>query len=102
MNFRFVPGARLDLNELVDWYEAQYPGPGARFATAFDATLHGILTCPHAHGRVTRAPRRREVREAMVPPFQVLLTPELTAGEVVILSVTHARSARGPWRRWLP
>lgn len=102
MNFRFAPGARLDLFDLVDWYEAQTAGTGARLATAFDATLQRVLAHPHGYGRVARAPRAREVRQARVTSFLVVMTYEVTATDVVILSVTHARSVRQPWRRRLP
>src|SRR5687768_12240790 len=102
MNFRFTPGCRLDLFDLQDWYDTQLPGLGARFATGFDNTLRRVLANPRLYGRVSRAPRNREVRVAPVHPFLALMTYELTATEVVILSVTHARSVHQPWRRRLP
>ena len=55
MNFRFAPGARLDLFDLVDWYAAQTVGAGADLATAFDDTLQTVLTHPRMYGRVPRA-----------------------------------------------
>jgi hypothetical protein len=42
------------------------------------------------------------VRVARVGRFLVLMTYEVAATEVIILSVTHARSARQTWRRRLP
>jgi hypothetical protein len=38
MNFRFAPGARFDLFDLVDWYEAQTAGAGARLTTRSEAS----------------------------------------------------------------
>jgi plasmid stabilization system protein ParE len=102
MNFRFAPGARFDLFDLVDWYEAKHTGSGTRFATAFDDTLNSILAQPQMYGRINRAPRGREVGVARVGQYLVLLTYEVTATEVIILSVTHARSNLNPWRRRLP
>ena len=102
MNFRFAPGARLDLFDLVDWYEAQTAGAGTRLTTEFNNTLQRVLAQPHSYGRIPRAPRGREVRQVQVRPFQVIMTYEVTATEVIILSVTHARSVRRPWRQRLP
>jgi plasmid stabilization system protein ParE len=102
MNFRFAPGAQLDLFDLVDWYDAQHAGSGTRFAAAFQALIVQLLANPRAYGRVARAPRNREVREAPVPGFLVVVTYEVTTTEVIILAVTHARAARRPWRRRLP
>ena len=102
MNFRFAPGARFDLFDLVDWNDAQTAGAGTRLATEFDNTLRRVLAGPRGYGRVNRAPRGREIRVAPVRRFLVRMTYEVTATEVVILSVTHARSVRQPWRRRLP
>lgn len=102
MNFRFAPGARLDLYDLVDWYDVQLPGLGSRLAIQFDVLLRRVLGNPHLYGRVARGPRRRDVRVAPVRPFLVLMTYEVTATEVIILSITHARSIRQPWRKRLP
>jgi plasmid stabilization system protein ParE len=102
MNFRFAPGARGDLFDLADWYEAQTTGAGVRLAAAFDDTLRRVLVNPRMYGRVARAPRGHDVRVARVGRFLVLMTYEVAATEVIILSVTHARSARRTWRRRLP
>jgi plasmid stabilization system protein ParE len=102
MNYRFAPGARFDLFDLVDWYEAQVAGVGARFATAFDDTLQLVLANPRIFGRVNRAPGGREVRVGRISRFLVLMIYEVTATEVIVLSITHARSVRQPWRRRLP
>lgn len=86
----------------MDWYEAQTTGAGTRLAAEFNDTLQRVLAQPHGYGRVPRAPRGREVRQVQVRPFQVITTYEVTATEVIIQSVTHARSVRRPWRGRLP
>ena len=102
MNYRFAPGARMDVFDLVDWYDQQNPGSGVSFHTAFEAALQRILAQPRAYGRVARAPAGREVREALVRGYLVIITFEVTATDLVILAVTHARSFRRPWRQRLP
>jgi hypothetical protein len=64
--------------------------------------VQSLATHPRIYGRVARAPRGREIRQTRVPRFHALITYEVTATEVIILSVTPARSTRQPWRRRLP
>ncbi|MBA4189923.1 MAG: hypothetical protein C0467_18215 [Planctomycetaceae bacterium] len=87
--------------DLVDWYDQLNAGSGDTFFAAFEAALQRILVQPRGYGRVSRAPTGREVREALIRGYLVLITFEVTATEVVILSVTHARAARRPWRQRL-
>ena len=101
MRHRFLPQALQDLLDLAQWYESQSPGSGDRVNDAVEARAAVVASQPRTHGRVACAPRGREVRVAVVRPFLVLLTYEVTATEVLILSVTHARSVRQPWRRRL-
>jgi hypothetical protein len=54
MNFRFAPGARLDLFDLMDWHEARTPGAGARLTTAFADTQRVVLANPRMFGRAGR------------------------------------------------
>lgn len=102
MNFRFAPGARFDVFDLMDWYDAQSAGLGDDFHDEFEAAVRRICQHPRAHGRVPTAPRGREIRHALTHRFLVIVTYLLTPGEIVILSVQHARSVRRTWRRRLP
>ncbi|MBP3954514.1 type II toxin-antitoxin system RelE/ParE family toxin [Gemmata sp. G18] len=101
MRYRFLALALLDLLDLADFYEDRQPGLGGRVTDAVEARARDIGAQPHAAARV-RAPRNREIRACLVNPYLVTITYEVTATEVVILSVPHARSARRPWRRRLP
>ncbi|MCI0700138.1 MAG: type II toxin-antitoxin system RelE/ParE family toxin [Planctomycetia bacterium] len=102
MNHRFLAEAFQDLRDMADWYEAQSPGLGDQFTDAAEAHAQNLAAQPRLYGRVPRAPSGREIRETLVPRFLVRMVYEVTATEVVILSVTHARSRRQPWRRRLP
>lgn len=102
MNYRFAPGARADVFDLVDWFDQVSPGSGDAFYLAFEAALQRLLAQPRAYGRVHRAPAGREVREALVYGYLVIVTFEVRPSEVVLLSIVHARSIRRPWRQRMP
>jgi plasmid stabilization system protein ParE len=101
MKHRFISQALFDLLSLADWYEAQSAGLGDRFTNEAEAHAARLASQPRLYGRAPRAPRGREIRQTRVPRFLVLMAYEVLSTEVVILSVTHARSVRQPWRRRL-
>jgi plasmid stabilization system protein ParE len=98
VNVRLLGAALAEAIEAADWYDQQTPGLGVRFPAALDTLVAILTTHPRVYGRVRRAPAGREVREAMIPGFLYTAVYEVTATELVILSVTHARSRRRPWR----
>jgi hypothetical protein len=99
MTFRIKPEARIDQSDLADWFEARRPGLGSQVAAALTDLYRTLTAQPRLYGRVNRAPRGREIRVGMPKRFSILVHYEVTATEVVILSVVHARSIRRPWRR---
>jgi len=101
MPYRFQTLAQFDYFDLLDWYDAIQAGLGDDFADDFEAFLNGIRGMPRTGTRVSRPPRGREVRYGMTRRFVAIVYYEVTATEVVILSVQHYRSNRRPWRRRL-
>jgi hypothetical protein len=102
MKHRFISEAYIDLLNLADLYEARLAGLGDRLTNEAEGHAVRMANQPRLYGRVPRAPRGREIRQTLLPSFLVVMTYEVLATEVVILSVTHARSVRRPWRRRLP
>jgi plasmid stabilization system protein ParE len=102
VNVRLLAAAQIDVLDAADEYDQQSPGAGDRFITAVDDMVARLTTHPRMYGRIARAPRRHEIRQARIRGFLYVAVYLVTATEVVILSVTHARSARNPWRRRLP
>lgn len=102
MKVRLLGAAQVEVIDAGDAYEQQSPGVGDQFLAAVDTLVARLTRHPRLYGRVSRAPRGHEIREARVPGFLFVAVYEVTATEVVILSVTHARSVRQPWRRRLP
>ena len=101
MNVRFLLEALLDVQYIAAWYDRQQPGLGDRFADAVEQFAADRTTQPRLYGRVARAPAGREVREGMLQGFLFRVAYEVTATEVVILSVVHARRRTAAWRQRL-
>jgi plasmid stabilization system protein ParE len=102
MNVRLLGAAWSDAFDVAEWYDQQSSGTGDRFLAAIDQLVDDLARHPRLYGRVNRPPRGREIRQAPVPGFQYLATYEIIGNEVVVLSVTHGRSRRQPWRQRLP
>jgi plasmid stabilization system protein ParE len=102
VNVRILGPAQAEVIDAADAYDQQSPGTGARFFQAVDDLVARLTTQPRMYGRVPRAPRGHAVRRALLPGFLYTAVYLVTATEVIILSVTHARSIRQPWRRRLP
>ena len=102
MNVRLLGAAQVEVIDAADDYDQQSNGVGDRFLAAVDALVARLTTHPRLYGKVPRAPRGHEIRQARIPGFLYGSTYEVTATELIILSVTHARSVRQPWRRRFP
>lgn len=102
MNVRLLVSARLDSFDIAEWYENRQTGLGDRFLRSLQDLVDNLAIHPRLHGRVTRSPKGREIRQARVSGFSIVATYEVTASEAVILSIVHARSIRQPWRKRLP
>ncbi len=101
MNPRLLPGAADDIADIVDWLDQQPLQLGTRFRAALNTLVNRLCQQPRMYGRVRRAPRVREVRVAPMRRFSHVVHYEVTATEIVILSVVHARRRAAPWRHRL-
>src|SRR5262245_13868406 len=99
MTYRIKSEARIDQTDLADWFEARLTGLGNEITDALTNLYRTLAIQPRLYGRVYRAPKGREIRVGMPKRFPILGHYEVTASEVVILSVVHARSINRPWRR---
>ena len=96
MNFRYLPAARLDVIDLATFYNARSNGLGGRFVLDLAASITLLLRTPRIGSRAYRPPRGREVRYGFTRRFRAVVYYEVTATEIVILSVGHPRSNRRP------
>ena len=92
----------MDAIDLADWYDQQTPGLGAAFFKAVDDLIAALSAHPRLYGRISDAPRGREVRLGLLPGFPIVFVYVVRPNEVVVVSLSHARSSRRPWRQRLP
>lgn len=93
--------AESDIVEMADFFDRQFENGGAYFLERLTALYLRLLDQPRLYQQASRCPRGREVRVGRAKPFEVIAFYEVTATEIVILSVVHARSRRWPWRQRL-
>jgi plasmid stabilization system protein ParE len=99
MTYRYAAGSRAELLVLADWFEARRPGAGDAFATDMEGLIQRLLVFPRMYAREPRSPRGREFRIGLTSSYPAVVMYEVTPTEIIILSVTHARAKRRPWRR---
>ena len=95
---RFLLDALEVLRLLAEWYDLQSVGLGDRLTDRVEEFVQARLATPRVCARVARSPRGREIRVGLTRRFPVLIHYEVTAMEIVVLSVVHARSRSRPWR----
>ena len=88
----YLPGARLDFEESVAWYEEQETGVGARFHAAIELTERQIVRNPSL-GTL----RRRNTRKRRVPGFPHSLVYRDEAKHIAIIAVAHPKREEGYW-----
>jgi plasmid stabilization system protein ParE len=98
VNVRLLGAAQADATDAEDWYEQQANGLGSRFRAAVDDFVADLSRLPRRHARVPRGPAGREIRRGLLAVFPLVVVYDVSATEVVILAITHARAARQPWR----
>jgi plasmid stabilization system protein ParE len=92
--------AELDIDDAAAWLESINPGSGQQFAAAAQQMVNRLCATPRLYERVRRSPRGREVRQGLIPGgSNFVMTYEVTATEIVVWSVGHARQWSQPWRR---
>lgn len=102
MSYRYTAGPNADLFRLADFFEARAVGLGDDFTAEVAVALARIVAHPQAFRPVSPGARGHEVRELKVDRFPVVITYAVVGPEVEILSITHARARRRPWRSRLP
>jgi hypothetical protein len=93
VNLIVKPAARWDVIKASAFYEMRQAGLGAEFEDEVETVWRTIAAQPRLFGRASPPRRVREVRLALVHRFPY----EVRGADVVVLSVTHARTRRRTW-----
>jgi plasmid stabilization system protein ParE len=101
MNFRILPAALADAYDVADGLESEQTGYGVAFTDLFTTATADIRANPRLYPRTGDGPRRPETREYYIARFRQRVIYAVTATEIVILAVVHARRRPRSWVRRL-
>ena len=91
--YRYLPGAREDLNKAAAFYEASVPGLGDAFLDDVERAIDDIRENPRIGAPIGRAFRRAVLRRF---PFTIVYAER--GDEIVIVAIAHDRRRPGYWR----
>ena len=91
--YRYLPGAREDLNKAAAFYEASVPGLGDAFLDDVERAIDHIRENPRIGAPIGRAFRRAVLRRF---PFTVVYAER--GDEIVIVAIAHDRRRPEYWR----
>ena len=101
MIINFHGEAHADIFKALIRLEQRANGRGLRFRTYCHRWISMLSTFPQLGGRVRRSVPGREVRLLILKKYRYLVHYEVTAQEIIILSVTDGRRRGHPWRQRL-
>ncbi len=89
----FLPGARTDFDQALDWYLERSVPAAIGFASAVDAALETIVDdpdrFPHIFGGCAYCALKRY-------PFRIVFRDE--AKRLVVVAIAHAKRRPGYWK----
>ena len=93
MDIRFLDIAQRELDEAVEYYNAESPGLGDQFLLEVLRTLERIRQYPEAWHPFTQNPRRCQTRRF---PYGVVY--QILESELLIVAIAHLHREPGYWR----
>jgi len=91
--YRYLPGAREELNKAAAFYQASVPGLGDAFLDDVERAIDDIRENPRIGAPIGRAFRRAVLRRF---PFTIVYAER--GDEIVIVAIAHDRRRPGYWR----
>jgi plasmid stabilization system protein ParE len=93
VNVRFHPGALLEYEDAVSYYERRQVDLGKRFILMVEAALDSIREAPMRWPILEQDVRRHLIK---VFPYAVLYTSE--GDHILVLAIMHCHGEPGYWR----
>ena len=93
MSYFFVEAARVEHLEHVAYYEAQHPGLGTRYLSAFEPAMVKVCENPDRY-RIELSPGIRRYR---VPGFPYSILYRRSGADIEVLVVAPHRRRPGYW-----
>ena len=93
MEIRFLDIAQRELDEAIEYYNAESPGLGEQFLLEVLSTLERIRQYPTAWSPYTQNTRRCQTRRF---PYGVVY--QIVETEILIVAVAHLHRKPGYWQ----
>jgi plasmid stabilization system protein ParE len=93
LNVRFLPAAQAELDDTVDWYEAESVGLGKVFLTEVLSSLDRIRAFPQAWHMMSKYVRRCQTRRF---PYGVIYAVEYD--QIIVLAIANLHRKPDYWR----
>ena len=93
MNVRLLDVAQQELDEAVEYYNAESPGLGDEFLLETLAAIARIQNFPNAWHPYTENTRRCQTRR-----FPYGITYQVLESEILVIAIAHMHRRPGYWR----
>lgn len=94
MEIRFLEIAQRELDEAIEYYNAESPGVGEQFLLEVLSTLERIRQYPTAWHPYTQNTRRCQTRR-----FPYGVVDQILEAEILIVAVAHLHREPGYWQK---
>lgn len=92
MKIEFLPEAKTELNEAIEYYELQVKGLGATFKSVAKSTIKRIATFPEAWSVV-----RPDIRKCIMHKFPYNVLYSINNDTILIIAITHHHRYPNHW-----
>ena len=96
MTYRFVPDAKAELDEAIEWYQLRNEKIAIHFTDAVEEATKRVMANPLIY-RV----RKNDTRYCQVDIFPYHLIFKLHKDEIIILAIAHTSRKPGYWQNRL-
>jgi plasmid stabilization system protein ParE len=97
MKIEFLPAAAAEVEDAVEWYNAQKPGLGERFRGEVSKAVDRILLFPQGWAKTSRRSRRCQLRRF---PYGVIY--QVREDMILVLALMHLHRKPGYWHGRIP
>lgn len=98
MRLVLLPEAYLEIDETIQYYEAQRPGLGVEFYLEVEATVELAVATPGAGTPISSVDGQRSFRRYLVRRFPFVVWVAEGENERRVVAVAHASRRPGYWR----
>jgi toxin ParE1/3/4 len=98
MTLVILDEAKVEINELVAWYNQRNPVAAQRLAELFEAAVRRITAGPRQFPLLEMHRNPGNVRRARIKGFPVYVGYQLVADDIYVFAVAHTSRRPSYWR----